>query len=577
MSDNYRRRNSGRRTSGNSGSRRSATSHKPVNSGKPYVRKLDTTGTADAERAKRKAPSHSSASARTAAPKKESTSNTSAAAVRSNLKSKAVASKTRSKPAASANASTSSRSTFEQVLENVLVYIFNLPKWAKVTAASVVIGALLFGIGYAVFDNVWNSNELFIEDVEETGSEAIVSRLETLPENKDKVTYFLIAGVDKSSKLTDCIWVMCFDNEAKEMNVLQIPRDTYVGNDPTNASCKINCVYGNPKKVNWCEECGYSPSSSEIKSKKHKVCGTKITTKRESNINALIRCINTNLSLPIDHFVLFDFEGFKKVIDALGGVDITLESDLSLKPYKYTLKAGENHLNGDMALAFMRHRKSYAQGDLGRVKAQRQLVTALMDKVTAMDVGDMLNVLTACTGYFSTDLSLAQLKEYATSTMKFSSEDLHMFELPGGGTWVKPYPSFYECNKTKTVEALNEKMLPYSEKLTVADIKFPPIFYDNVPVVSDDETTTQQSETTTLPSVTETAAPTSAPTQTPTDAPTEAPTQPPTEPPTEAPTQPPTEAPTQAPTAAPTSPPAPEPEPEPSPPALEEQTGENAA
>lgn len=344
-----------------------------------------------------------------------------------------------------------------------------------------------------MLNRLWHSNELLISDKEETGSEAITSKLETVEENKDKVTYFLIVGVDKSSKLTDCIWLMCFDREGSKMNVLQVPRDTYVGSD--SKSKKINGVYGSPKTVTWCEECGYSPDSGEISNSKHSVCGKKLTKKKESNINALIRCLNTRLSLPVDHFVIFDFEGFRKVVDALGGVDLTLDKAMTLKPYKITLKAGENHLNGKAALAFMRHRKSYAEGDLGRVKAQRKLINALMEKVTSMDTADMLSVVSASVGNFSTDLSLSQLKQYAVSAKKMSTENLHMFELPGKAHWVKPNPSYYACNESKALLKINEYMLPYSQKLTAGDVDFPEIV-DSLTTKSTEASTKKTTEST---------------------------------------------------------------------------------
>ena len=121
---------------------------------------------------------------------------------------------------------------------------------------------------------------------------AIQQRLITEEANRDRVTYFLIVGVDKSSKLTDCIWLMCFDNEAHQMNVMQIPRDTYVGRDSL-APHKINAVYSNPQTVDWCDKCKRAVAQDETEKGRHTVCGKKVTQKTESNISALIRCINS--------------------------------------------------------------------------------------------------------------------------------------------------------------------------------------------------------------------------------------------------------------------------------------------
>ena len=317
--------------------------------------------------------------------------------------------------------------------------------------------------------SVYRSKSMFSDSP--LDDNAIQERLITEEANKDKVTYFLIAGVDKSSKLTDCIWVMCFDNEAHKMNVMQIPRDTYVGRDSLSPH-KINAVYANPQTVDWCDKCERAVTESETVKK--------VTQKTESNISALIRCINSRLSLPIDHYVLFDFKGFEQVVDALGGVDIYLEQETKVYPNKTdfeVLPAGDNHLDGKMALKFMRNRQIYIDGDLGRVKAQRSIIHAMMEKTSDMSTLQMLGILRAAYGNFSTDMSLEEIRSFIAPVKACSTDSLNMFTMPGTDHWVKPHPSYYVCDETETAAVINEYMMPYSEKLTEEDIKFP-VLYD---------------------------------------------------------------------------------------------------
>ncbi len=314
-----------------------------------------------------------------------------------------------------------------------------------------------------------------------SGSEdesVIQERLITSEENQDKVTYFLIVGVDKSSMLTDCIWILCFDNEAHEMNVMQIPRDTYVGTE--NAyPYKINSIYGNPKTVDWCETCQTSVDEDEVVDGVHTVCGTEVEQKTESNMSALIRYINTNLGIPIDHYILFDFDGFEAVVDAMGGVDITLDEDLRVYPSKseyYTLPAGENHLDGATALDFMRNRQAYSDGDLGRIKAQRQIIYAMLEKVMDMSSLNILSLITAAYGNFSTDMSLADIRSFINPLKNCTSDSLNMFELPGYSYWAEPHSShqsYYVCDAEAALEAINTYLMPYGDKLTIDDILFP--------------------------------------------------------------------------------------------------------
>lgn len=347
------------------------------------------------------------------------------------------------------------------------------------TAALRFVGILVAVVVLATFAllSAYQSKTMFADSM--LDDNAIQERLITDKANKDKVTYFLIVGVDKSSMLTDCIWLMCFDNAAHKMNVMQIPRDTYVGSDSSSPH-KINGVYGSPKTVDWCGKCGRAVTEDEIDNDKHTVCGRKIEQKTESNISALIRCINTRLSLPVDHYVLFDFEGFEKVVDAMGGVDIYLDEETKVYPNKYeydVLPAGDNHLDGSMALKFMRNRKIYFDGDLGRVKAQRSIIHAMMDKVSDMSTLEMLFILRAAYGNFQTDMSLEEIRSFISPVKKCSPESLNMFTMPGTDHWVKPHPSYYVCHEEKTVEAINEYLMPYGDKLTEEDINFP-VLYD---------------------------------------------------------------------------------------------------
>lgn len=351
---------------------------------------------------------------------------------------------------------------------------------SQMSRSSVVVCAVCLFVVTAilasmVIRSLYTSNSLFSDG---GGNDiAIQERLITSEENKDKVTYFLIVGVDKSSMLTDCIWLMCFDNQAHQMNVMQIPRDTYVRNASQNH--KINGVYSNPQTVDWCDTCNRALQDSEIQNSVHIECGTNVSQKTESNINALIRYINDHLGMPVDHYVLFDFEGFEKVVDAMGGVDITLEEDLKVYPNKKEyeiLPAGENHLDGEMALKFMRNRQAYTDGDLGRVKAQRKIIHAMMEKVMDMSAINVFSVLTAAYGNFSTDMSLEEIRSFISPVKKCDSDALNMFEMPGYSHWAEPHEthqSYYVCSEAETLEVINEYLLPYGDKLTAEDINFP--------------------------------------------------------------------------------------------------------
>lgn len=386
-------------------------------------------------------------------------------------------------------------------------------RMAFATLSVLLVVAIVSGV---MLRNMYTSNTLLAGNDESiTGTATVVDRVTTTPELAEKVSYFLIVGVDASSMLTDCIWIMCFDNAAHKVNVMQVPRDTYVGSQ--SASGKINGVYSNPKSVKWCETCGYAPNRADVTDGVHNVCGNKLTTKRESNISSLIRNINEHLGLPIDHFVIFDFEGFVDIINKINGVEITLDHEIDAGWWK--LPVGTSRLYGADALAFMRNRKTYAEGDIGRVSAQRLFISALMDKMLSMDKSSMLNLVVDCAPYFKTDLSLEQLLDYAGAARNLSTDSLNMFTMPGHDHWVKPNPSYYVCNEAETVNMINQYMLPYGLPgggyATASSVNFPEVVDS---YTQSDETTTTSSAVTTTPGYTTsqqteaTTAPTPPPT-----------------------------------------------------------------
>lgn len=258
----------------------------------------------------------------------------------------------------------------------------------------------------------------------------------------ENVSYFLICGVDLSENLTDIIMVVCYDLANNEANVLQIPRDTFVGDVPTG---KINAVYGNPRDG-------------------------------ESKIKALIRCINSKLGIPIDHYATVTIKGTEKIIDIMGGVDIKLDKSYTLvddsrKPeQKKTFEAGKVHLDGQWATALLRHRKSFNQGDLGRLKNQRAVYAAILKQLTTISFSEVTSIVTNCMDEVSTDLPLGLALGYAEKVNKLKLDKVNIMTLPGQTATIGGL-SCWVCHKKETVDLLNNNFRPYEEKLlTTSDI-----------------------------------------------------------------------------------------------------------
>ncbi|MFI2434546.1 LCP family protein [Streptomyces sp. NPDC018693] len=128
-----------------------------------------------------------------------------------------------------------------------------------------------------------------------------------------------------------------------------------------------------------------------------------------------VRTVEKLTGVRIDHHVVVDFSGFKKLVDAVGGVEVCLSRPIDDKAAQLKLPAGRVTLNGEQALGFVRARKTLGNGsDTDRMERQQRFLGALVNKVRGNDV--LLNpvklypVLDAATSSLTTDPGLASLR-----------------------------------------------------------------------------------------------------------------------------------------------------------------------
>jgi LCP family protein required for cell wall assembly len=107
----------------------------------------------------------------------------------------------------------------------------------------------------------------------------------------------------------------------------------------------------------------------------------------------LIRTVENATGLKIDHYMGIGFGGLVAVVNQIGGVPICLKTAVHDSYSGVNLSAGCHNLNGAQALAFVRDRHSFANGDLQRIQDQRAFLSALLKKATSPSV--YLNPFTA--------------------------------------------------------------------------------------------------------------------------------------------------------------------------------------
>ena len=99
-------------------------------------------------------------------------------------------------------------------------------------------------------------------------------------------------------------------------------------------------------------------------------------------MSSLVSTLTSALGVQIDGYIAFTTKALVSFIDGLSGVDVNMPFDLTLQGSEgdTVIHKGKNHLDGNQALSFVRYRKSYAMGDLGRIDAQKILISSIIKK-----------------------------------------------------------------------------------------------------------------------------------------------------------------------------------------------------
>lgn len=174
-------------------------------------------------------------------------------------------------------------------------------------------------------------------------------------ENRIDILLLGIRGKDDpdGGLLADSIVVFSFDKITKKSVLISIPRDLYIWIPTIEKYEKINSIYA----------IGYN------------------------YFNFIKNSISKVTGVYIDHLIVVNFEGFTELIDIIGGIDITLAEPFEEPEqwkYPFTLPAGENHLNSEQTLYYVRSR--YSTSDFDRAHRQQQVIFAIRDKLFQLGI-----------------------------------------------------------------------------------------------------------------------------------------------------------------------------------------------
>jgi len=150
----------------------------------------------------------------------------------------------------------------------------------------------------------------------------------------------------------------------------------------------------------------------------------------------LIATIENYSNIRVDHFLQIDFTGFKGMVNKLGGVDVCLTKPAQDHFSGIDLSAGNHHISGDVALAFVRQRHGLALGDIDRIARQQQFIGSLVHKVlsagTLLDPFKLNGFLDVATTSLQADKGLSgnDIKNLALRLRNFSSGGVIFTTVP---------------------------------------------------------------------------------------------------------------------------------------------------
>lgn len=234
------------------------------------------------------------------------------------------------------------------------------------------------------------------------------------------VTNVLVMATDEDGTRTDTLMLVSFAKKSKEINILSIPRDTYVTVSQENFSL-MREEYPQPAspsmKINAVHHFGGEKYGVELL--KQEVCNL--------------------MGVNVDFYVKVDFEAFRYIIDSVGGIEFDVPVDMKytdpLQNLYINLQKGPQKLNGEQSEHLLRYRSGYANADIGRISVQQDFVKAFINQTVSK--GTILSHPTVYLDvmfkykYVKTDVEFFDAISYALLIGGIKTDSIKTQTLPG--------------------------------------------------------------------------------------------------------------------------------------------------
>ncbi|MEU1413683.1 LCP family protein [Streptomyces sp. NPDC046994] len=251
-------------------------------------------------------------------------------------------------------------------------------------------------------------------------------------------------GTDDGSARSDTAMIVHVYKGHKKASVVSIPRDTLVD--------RPECTDGKGNAQPAAESVMFNSAYST------------------GGATCAVKTVESITGIRMDHYVEVDFAGFQKLIDDLGGVQVTTTRAIDDRESHLALPAGTHTLDGRQALGLVRTRHGVGDGsDLGRIQLQQAFVKALVDQVKQIGIlsspAKLVDLADTATKAVTTDSDLASVKalaSFANGLKGISSSHMNMVTMPVQYDPANPNRVLTDTSKARLIwSALeNDKPIP---------------------------------------------------------------------------------------------------------------------
>lgn len=253
----------------------------------------------------------------------------------------------------------------------------------------------------------------------------------------------LLCGVDKDGYRTDVLIFAQLNLITNSINMVQIPRDTYV--DINRVDKKINSAYGYNKETQLFKEVEYILNG-----------------------------------VKVDKYIMVDISSFRDIIDAIGGVEFNVPANLQYDdPFQdlhINLKKGMQKLNGDKAEQLVRFRKDNDGRDIqmllgiSREDMQRDFIYTAIDQLLSLkNVTKIPKLISIATDNVKTNFTMDEITKYAPMILNVNFENVNIMSLPGSNSYTG-VAWYYVHDAAATRNIVSQYLTPSREKISAQEI-----------------------------------------------------------------------------------------------------------